>query len=286
MAAGNGLVETYRGGVAAWECDAFGHLNIAFYVERFGDAAHALLARHAPGRSWRTVSLYTRYPKELRAGDAIVIGSAIIGVEEAVLRLGHRAGDGAGDEVSTSAEHVLALRAPDGAEWAGLRADLAQAAIARQDEAFAPLDSPPGPGPIAAVRDRVKAREVDETGHLSLFGFVDRFSTSCLLTLNAIGITGAYMRAASRGYATFETRLDLDPVPPSVGAGVEIRSGVLEVGNSSLKLLHEMRGVQSGARLARFYQAGVHFDLAARRSVPLPQDVRDRAASLRVAPRS
>jgi acyl-CoA thioesterase FadM len=284
MAQGKGFLETYRGGVAAWECDAFGHLNIAFYVERFGDAALGLLARHAPGRSWRTVSLYTRYKKELRAGDPIVISSGIMAADDATLRLAHYASDGA--DISTRAEHVLALRAPDGDEWAGLRAELGQLAVARQDETYARLDPPPGTGPIAAVRDRVKAREADETGRLSLFGFVDRFSTSCLLTLNAIGMTGGYMRAASRGYATFETRLDLDPAPPAVGEGVEIRSGVVEVGNSSLKLLHEMRAASSGALLARFYQAGVHFDLAARRSAPLPQDLRERAAALRVGPQA
>lgn len=280
----NSFLETYRGGVAAWECDAFGHLNIAFYVERFGDAALGLLAGVAPGRSWRTVGLYTRYTKELRVGDAIVIASGIIGVEDAVLRLAHRASDGA--EISTSAEHVLALRAPDGEAWAGLRADLGHAAIGRQDGAFAPLALVDGAGPIAAVCDRVKAREVDETGRLSLFGYVDRFSMSCLLALNAIGMTGNYMRGANRGYATFETRLDLDPAAPLAGEGVEIRSGVVSVGNSSLMLQHEMRATRSGARLARFYQAGVHFDLTARRSAPLPEELRERATALRVALRS
>jgi acyl-CoA thioesterase FadM len=41
-----------------------------------------------------------------------------------------------------------------------------------------------------------------------------------------------------------------------------------------------MRAARDGRLLAQFYQAGVHFDLAARRAVPWPQEFRDKAAAL------
>src|SRR5690348_258455 len=114
IATTTGFGETYRGDVEAWECDAFGHMNIAFYGERFGDAAASLLFRLAPARHFRTVSLLVRYRHELRAGAAIAIRSAVLGVGEGAkrerqVRIGHEltAGEGA---VTTGAEHVLAPR--------------------------------------------------------------------------------------------------------------------------------------------------------------------------------
>jgi acyl-CoA thioesterase FadM len=41
-----------------------------------------------------------------------------------------------------------------------------------------------------------------------------------------------------------------------------------------------MRASSNGRLLAQFYQAGVHFDLAARRAAPWPPEFRDKAASL------
>src|ERR1700722_10308690 len=97
----DGLVETYRGGVSAWECDIFGHLNIAFYVERFADAAEDLLERLAPGEAWRTLTLNTEYEHELRAGAGIVISSGVIAVEDPALRIGHVALNSSNGERST-----------------------------------------------------------------------------------------------------------------------------------------------------------------------------------------
>ena len=49
--------ETYRGVVAAWECDAFAHLTIAYYFGRLEDASAAVMddlpeAMEAPGRRY------------------------------------------------------------------------------------------------------------------------------------------------------------------------------------------------------------------------------------------
>ena len=57
-------------------------------------------------------------------------------------------------------------------------------------------------------------------------------------------------------------------------------SGLLGAGNSSIRLRHELRHTASGELLALFYQAGVHFDLEARRSAPLPATLREKAAAL------
>ncbi|MGH7035689.1 MAG: acyl-CoA thioesterase [Stellaceae bacterium] len=269
-------VETYRGGVTIQECDAFGHLNIAYYIERFADAAHELLQPTAPGTRWRTRSIATRYLTELRAGDAISIASGLIALDAASLTLGHVASNGAGGETTTLAEQILTLDAPDGEAWAEMRDRLAPALAPWAHERFAPVAMPAGEGPLLTSLNRVKAWETDASGELSLFGFIERFSTANLVNMNAAGLTSAYMRAERRGFATFETRLELASPPPRIGETVAIQSGILELGNSSVKILHTMR-LQRGRRVARFYQGGVHFDLEARRSAPLPPALRDKA---------
>lgn len=275
-----GFVETYRGGVTAWECDVFGHLNIAFYVERFADAASDLLERHAPGRQWRTLALDTRYERELRAGEGVAIQSAIIAVGEHALRIGHVAVNSANGKRTTLAEHDLAPESMRG--WDETREALVRNAAAWQEPALAPVRLPAGEGPIASGRDRVKPWEADHNGTLSLLGHLQRFSTACLHVVDAVGLDDEYRRTARRGYATFETRLLLESAP-AVGEGVALASAVIDAGNSSLRMFHRMSPSRGGAAIASFYQAGVHFDLETRRSAPLPEEIRARALALRVA---
>ncbi|HLI23270.1 MAG TPA: acyl-[acyl-carrier-protein] thioesterase [Stellaceae bacterium] len=271
------LVECYRGGVLIQECDAFGHLNIAYYVERFADAGHELMQRLAPGTRWRTRAMATRYLAELRAGDPIAISSGIIALEAATVKLGHVATNGMGGPVTTSAEQVIGCDAPDGEDWAETRAQLENAIVSWKEMPFERVSLPEKPGPVPTGLARVKAWQADEEGRLSLFGFIDRFSTANLINMNAAGMTSAYMRAEKRGFATFDTRLELFPPAPAVGDTVAMSSGMLSVGNSSVTIFHDMRLKRTGRRVARYYQAGVHFDLEARRSAPLPDSLRDKA---------
>ena len=275
------LVECYRGGVLIQECDAFGHLNIAYYIERFADAGHELMQRLAPGTRWRSRTINTHYDAELRAGDPIAIRSGIIAVDTATLKLGHLLTNGMGGPVTTVAEQVIALDAPNGDTWMETRANVEDSRVPWHELPFDPVKMPEKSGPVPTGLARVKAWQANEEGRLSLFGIVDRFSTANLINMNAAGMTSTYMRDNNRGFATFETRLELFPPGPAVGDTVATQSGILSIGNSSVTILHEMRlAHQSSRRVARYYQAGVHFDLEARRSAPLPESLRQQAREI------
>jgi len=277
-----GFAETYRGDVEAWECDAFGHMNIAFYAERFGDAAASLLFRLAPMRHFRTVSLLVRYRQELRAGEAIAIRSAVLGIGEGAkrerqVRLGHTltAGEGA---LASEAEHVLAPR--DAKMRLSLKTTLEAAATASIAEPFPAVKLPATQGTVPSLRDRVKSWELDETGRLSLFGHMRRFSTAASHLMNAVGMSGAYIARERCGFATFESRLALAPWQPGAGAEVAATSGFVTVGRSSVTMVHDLVEVKGGDRIARLYLAGVHFDLERRRSVAMPESMRQKATAL------
>src|SRR5260221_14177964 len=116
MSAAEGVLsETYRSVVAAWECDVMGHLTIAFYFDRFSDAAFSLIERLAPAQAppapaWRSTRLLVRYQKELRAGDGLSIRSGIIGREGAAMRIGHELVRPDTREGCTLVEHTLMPR--------------------------------------------------------------------------------------------------------------------------------------------------------------------------------
>ncbi len=283
------LMETYRSVVAAWECDVMGHLTIAYYFDRFSDAAFDLIERLAPAKApptaaWRSAGLLVRYEQELRAGDGLFIRSGVIGSDGERIRIGHEVTRSDTGEVCTLAEHTLAPRDLPYGALAEQRRVLADSVVAWNTPGFDEL-APPSHGErmIDSGRDRVKAWEVDERAELALSGFVHRFAHACLHVCAAFGMTPAYMREAKRGFSTFETRLRLMAPPPGGGDGLALRSGLLAVGNSSLRMLHELRHARSGELLASFHQSGVHFDLAERRSAPLPAALRDRANALVIA---
>jgi acyl-CoA thioester hydrolase len=132
-----------------------------------------------------------------------------------------------------------------------------------------------------SARDTVKPAELDVTGEAALSHYVHRFSAANGHAIAGFGMTPEYMRAEHRGFSTFEFQLEVGD-PLRAGDLVRVRSGVLHVGSSSLRLLHVMTREPGGAVVASLEQSGVHFDQDARRPAPLPDALRDRARALLV----
>ncbi len=269
---GASLIETYRGAVAAWECDAFGHMNIAFYPQRFAAAARDLLERAGGAGGWRTVALDVRYLEELRAAESIVVQSGLLARDGTSVRLAHEGLKPSGER-TTRAEHVLRR---DGAPPASTLEPVAGW------ERFQPPDLPKGEGALVTGRTRAAAAWCT-AGELTPGGYTHCFSDASVFIMEAIGMSSAYRRAENRGFATFETRLSLEAPRLRAGDGLVVTSGVIAVGGSSLRVLHRMRAARDGRLVAQLYQAGVHFDLAARRSAPWPAEFRAKAEKLVLA---
>jgi acyl-CoA thioester hydrolase len=264
-------LETHRSIVNTWECDAFGHLTIAYYFDKLADAAAGLSV--AVGEPFgRTHRMVTRYRHELRAGDSFFIrsGATVDG------RLVHEVIDVATGEVATAVEQSLM------GPVAGSRPVPFHVT---PSEPSSP--TPPLPGDLAQFvetgRDGIRPGDVDASGELSWAGYVHRFAGACLQLLSTIGMTTGYMREAKRGFSTFETQLECGTEAPRLGERVRIRSGIARIGSSSIQLVHVMTDEAGHRRFATFHQAGVHFDLEARRSASFPAVLRDKAAALKLA---
>jgi acyl-CoA thioesterase FadM len=269
-------LETYRGTVFRWEVDHNDHFTVAYYAARIADAGRALL--HALETSGPTVDCFITYRRELRTGDVLHVHSGVIGADGEGLLLGHKLFDSASGELCTTVEQRVG---------AALGADARAAAEARRvswDGPAREIRSRPRElaGLRDAARDTVKPDEVDATRQLTLPAAVQRFSASNAHVLAAFGFTPAYMREQRRGFSTFEFQLTMGGAVRA-GDPLVVRSGLVHVGKSSMRILHVMTDARSGVEVASLDQSGVHFDQDRRRPIPLPEDLRARALAVLVA---
>jgi acyl-CoA thioesterase FadM len=285
-------LETHRGVVPRWEIDSVDHFTVAYYFSRLDDATHALLhaigldpvVLAAHGRACVTVDCRVRYQRELRVGDILHVRSGVIAVDGGRVRLAHQMIDSDDGAVCTLFEQGMALVQDASRTPQALTAAQRERALAHRVEwaaAPGPVAPPSGDdrGFVDAARDAIEPFEVDLRGAAGLAAYIHRFSAANSQVLAAFGMTPRYQRERRRGFSTFEFRL---AVLGEARAGdlVLVRSGLLHVGNSSMRLLHRMTDVRTGALVATLEQSGVHLDVDARRPTPLPPELRERAIKL------
>jgi acyl-CoA thioesterase FadM len=286
-------LETYRGTVFAWEVDAVEHFTVAYYFDRFEDATLLLLSAtgHGPdyisreGRGCVTTGCYVRYTRELRKGDAMYIRSGVIAADAYGVTLGHKLFDSADGAVCSTVEQRTVHM--DLQSW--VPAPLTPAQHARFDAFRVVWDGParerrPQPrgieGFVDAARDTVKPREMSVYGQSGLSFYIHRFSAAGANCFSAWGMTPAYQRQEHRGLSTFEFQLAVHG-PLRTGDRVEVKSGLLHLGTTSIRLFHKM--FVQGALVASLDQLGVHLDTDARRPTRLPDALRDTARGM-IAP--
>ena len=268
-----GWTETCRSVVSPWECDVTEHFTIAYYFDRLADAAATIEERLGVRDLVRNAGYRfdVRFVRELRAGASFHILSAPLGLGEGSLRFGHQILDSANGEITAWVEQTLDRRSP-------LPADLSEEIERRlmlwEGPEFERRPEPRnGAGFIATVRDRVKPVDLDAEGSFSLAAFVHRFTTAVIQALAAIGASSSYMQAERRGYSTFELALRVTG-SPRLGEPISVDTGILHLGNSSIRFVHRMCDPASGSEFARLGQFGVQLDLDARRPVALPEALR------------
>src|SRR6516165_11107811 len=273
-----GWTETWRGIVSPWECDLTEHFTIAHYFDRLSDAAAMMAGSLGFSASQSVGRVDVRFVRELRAGASFHILSAPIALDGALLRLGHQFVDSANGEPTAWVEETL---------------DIAAARLPREtceaiDGRLLPWPGPavehrPEPstleGFIPMARDRVKPMDLGPDGNFTLAAFVHRFTAASVQALAAIGATASYLESARKGYSTFELALQASGWP-RLGSPVLVETGIVHLGNSSIRFMHRMSDPVDGRELARLSQFGVQLDLDTRRPAALPETLRAAAARL------
>jgi acyl-CoA thioesterase FadM len=291
-------VDTYRGTVFPWEADIVEHLTVAYYFERFADATLALLDGLGLGadyvqverRGCVTEDCYVRYMHELCVGDILHIESAVIGVDETELRMGHRVVNSATGVLCATLEqrtrHVT-LDERSSAPLPGRQRRTAESRVVPWDGPARERRWQPEStdGFLDSARDTVKPWEIDVLGQSAFPFYIHRFSAGAIQAFAAFGMTPAYMRDQRRGMSTFEFQLSFGD-GLRAGDPVHVKTGLLHIGTSSIRVLHRMFNGRTGRLAASLDQFGVHLDVDGRRPTPLPDALRERARDILVRPAS
>jgi acyl-CoA thioester hydrolase len=89
---------TYRGTVYPWHCDHMGHMNVMWYVGKFDEATWQLFSAigitpdylRTSGRGMAAVDQRISYRREVRAGDVVLVRSAVLEARSKVIRFCHQ----------------------------------------------------------------------------------------------------------------------------------------------------------------------------------------------------
>jgi acyl-CoA thioesterase FadM len=290
-------IDTYRGTVFPWETDIVEHLTVAYYFERFADATLNLLESlglgadymRAERRGCVTVDCYVRYMHELRVGDILHISSAVIGVDAEGLRLAHRVFNSDTGILCATVEQRTVHMELGTRAGAPLPAGPRRAAEGREAAWDGPAREarwqPPGSdGFLDSARDTVKPWEIDVFGQSAFPFYIHRFSAGGIQAFAQFGMTPAYMREQRRGMSTFEFQLEfLGEL--HAGDPVHVKTALLHLGNSSIRVLHRMFNGRTGGLVASLDQFGVHLDVDARRPTAFPDALRERARAILIRPK-
>jgi acyl-CoA thioester hydrolase len=269
-------LETVRSIVQRWEIDNTDHFTVAYYFMRLGDAAFAMLDTLglAPD-ALLTTDAYVRFQHELRVGDIFHIETGVIEAADDTLLLGHKIFESGAGTLCTTVEHRL-------------RGALSAEARTKAEAHRVRWDGPtrerrPQPrgldGFVDAVRDCVRPWEIDLTGGSALGHYIHRFAASNGQATRDFGLTPAFYRDERRGFSTFEFQLTFDGLLRA-GDLILVKSAPLHVGNTSLRIFHQMLDARTGRRVATLDQLGVLLDLDARRPAPMPDWMKTRAKAL------
>ena len=291
----NEYFETYRGAVMPVHCDVVEHMTIASYYERLADAYVSFTERMGLGaefrknerRAFAAVRTFSSLKQELRAGDTLHMEGGVAGAEGKLLRFCNNIFNTAtGDLVSTFESHAIHF------DLDGRRAvEIPAETRAKIDAHLVDWESPivdrwypeTTEGFIPTLRDSVKMWELDILGHLSAHFYIQRFSQACMQAMTAVGMTPHYNRDNRRNMSTFE--LDVRYLKELHGGDtVTVKSAVTDIGNSSIRFVHSMIKEATGETVATMSQYGAFLDMDARKSTPMPDDIRQKAQALLVTP--
>jgi acyl-CoA thioester hydrolase len=126
------------------------------------------------------------------------------------------------------------------------------------------------------ARGTVYPWQCDHMGHMNVMWYVGKFDEATWHVFALLGLTPTFLRERQRGMAAVaqEITYQREMLP---GAVYSIYSRVLEVREKVIRFAHEMRDDETGEVTATTILTGVYLDTQARKSCPLPENVRGRA---------
>jgi acyl-CoA thioester hydrolase len=294
----SGWVDGYRGAVNAWECDQFGHMNVQFYLGKSIDALAWMAAALGLGpqavreRGLALVPVADRilFKRELRAGDGFHIRSAVRAANDQALALATEVLNSETGELAAQLEREARVFDLGTRRFVDLPAELH--AAAEQRDAVVNLQPLPPVTPAAPAHDAqglidtsrgtFNQWELDASGHAHLRFRMNAYTSAMPHLMARVGFTTEAREQNGWGFAALDYKL-AHVRPIKVGEPYEMRSGLYELKDKTMRMVHHMVQAMTGEPLGRLEFVVAMFDLAARRTMPIPPEMRAKAEALRIA---
>ncbi|WP_293475361.1 acyl-ACP thioesterase [Phenylobacterium sp.] len=284
-------IEVWRGSVAAWECDAMGHLNVGFYVAKSMEALAVMAAELGLPRAFAPTAQatlivreqYVRFLREARMNTPLTMTGGVLEIGEQEARLLFVMRHPTGDMAATFQTVVAHATAREGRAfpWSDRVRARAEALRTQVPEGGAPrsvvlapveprasLDRAEALGMARAGLGAVLAQDCDAFGRLRTEGVMQRLSPAMPhLFLGQRPAPGA----GGRGGAALEYRL-IHRAWPRAGDRVVLRSGFQGGDGRFQRIFHWVLDPETGKPWATAEAISVAFDLTTRKMITMSDE--------------
>lgn len=294
----------YQGSVNTWECDDGGHLNIRFHMERaFTGLAHMARELELPhaftenaGSTLIAQEAHVRFIKEARPGAPLVMHGGVVemGESDATLCFDMRHHDGAPGTAFTFKVRHVETRALRSFPWSTRSRAAAKRLKCKLPEHAKPRSIDVNQSPADASIANAEALGVqriggalvypdqcDPLGRLRGEHIVGRISDS-VPNLLAPWRQAAASDGVQPAGAVVEARFVFRKFPRA-GELIEVRSGIAEIGDKTLRLVHWVLDPETGAAWASMEGVALTFDINTRKTLPPTVEARERVSKLVIA---
>ena len=134
-------------------------------------------------------------------------------------------------------------------------------------------------GWIETYRGLVYPWHCDHMGHMNVMWYVGKFDEATWNLFAGLGVTTAFLRDNERAMGAVQQNITYKRELLS-GDIVAVRSGLLEIRDKVVKLVHEMRQAHTGEISAVCVLTAVHMDSKARKSTAFPAEFVARGRSM------
>jgi acyl-CoA thioester hydrolase len=283
--------ETYRGSVAAWECDQYGHMNVQFYTARISDAAASVMLAAGFGQEAfkvhklgiAAVNAETRFVNELHAGDLIRMESGVTLAEGKKIKFHHRVYNAETGVLCMQADVLALCFDLQARKSVALPADLEDGFKRVQVAADAPAEQVAIPatedGFVPTGRSPVQPWECDRMGHLNVQFYLSRFAEAEKQLLLALGYGPTRRRDDKVAVRPVRHRIQFRRENHE-GAVLRLRSGIRSVEPDRLQLYHELYEAETDTLSATCEATLILDRLDGAGPLALPADVTQAAQAL------
>jgi acyl-CoA thioester hydrolase len=290
-------IEVWRGGVATWECDVMGHLNVGFYVAKCQEGLAGLAAALGMPKAFTPNAqatlvvreLHVRFLREARPSQVLSMTAGVIAIGETDARLLFllRHADGQlSAAFSMTVAHVTARegRAFPWPERVRARAValevVAPAQALPRGLRVEPFDTRASIGRAESLGLTRIAMGALGPGECDVFGrmrpevLISRISSGVPRLLQAVDRPAVTNDGKRMGGAVVEYRM-VYLAPGGVGGQFEIRSAFVGGDTRSRRLIHWMLDADSGQPWGVAEAVAVSLDLDTRRITNMSQAALD-----------